>query len=148
MICLKLNGFFYGLSHMLQFSKFVWALIYSAWNVFNRFLLIDATDRSKISSNQKRFFIALRLYPLSFFANTPFKGLVNVILSDPPLHIDRVPISDIQAMFDYFCIRYPCFLFGKLRRQFFHKFSSGFLFCKNSLLWEERLSFHFRIWFW
>ena len=37
------------------------------------FLLIDATDRSKLSSDQKRFFIALSLYPLSFFANTPFK---------------------------------------------------------------------------
>ena len=42
------------------------------WDVFNKFLLIDATDRSKISSDQKRFFIALSLYPLSFFANTPF----------------------------------------------------------------------------
>ena len=39
---------------------------------FYNFLLINATDRSKISSNQKRFFIALSLYPLSFFANTPF----------------------------------------------------------------------------
>ena len=37
-------------------------------------LKIDATDRSKISSDQKRFFIALSLYPLSFFANTPFKS--------------------------------------------------------------------------
>ena len=36
------------------------------------FLLIDATDRSKISSNRKRLFFALRLYPLSFFASTPF----------------------------------------------------------------------------
>ena len=58
---------------MLQFSEFVWALSYSGWDVFNKFLLIDATDRSKISSDQKRFFIALSLYPLSFFANTPFK---------------------------------------------------------------------------
>ena len=41
-----------------------------AFVVFNNFLLIDATDRSNISSNQKRFFIALSLYPLSFFANT------------------------------------------------------------------------------
>ena len=41
----------------------------------NNFLLIDATDRGKISSDQKRFFIALSLHPLSFFANTPFKGL-------------------------------------------------------------------------
>ncbi len=36
------------------------------------FLFIDVTDRSKFSSDQKRFFIALSLYPLSFFANTPF----------------------------------------------------------------------------
>ena len=60
---------------MLQFSQFEWALSYSVWDVFNNFLLIiDATDRSKISGDQKRFFIALSLYPLSFFANTPFKG--------------------------------------------------------------------------
>jgi len=56
---------------MLQFSEFVWTLSYS---VFNNFLLIDTTDRSKISSDQKRYFIALSLYPISFFANTPFKG--------------------------------------------------------------------------
>ena len=48
MICLKLN-FFYSLS-MLQFSQFV--------------------KKTKISGDQKRFFIA---YPLSFFANTPLK---------------------------------------------------------------------------
>ena len=66
MICLKLNWFFYGLSRMLQFSEFAWPLSYSV-------CLIDATDRSKISGDQKRFFIALSLYPLSFFANTPFK---------------------------------------------------------------------------
>ena len=41
--------------------------------VFNNFLLIDATDRSKIRSDRKSFFIALSLNPLSFFANTPFK---------------------------------------------------------------------------
>ena len=58
---------------MLKFSQFVWTPCYSVWDVFNNFLLIDATDRSKISSDQKRFFIALSLYPLSFFANTPFK---------------------------------------------------------------------------
>ena len=63
---------FYGLSRMLQFSEFVWAPSYSIWDVFNKFLLMDATDRSKISCDQKRLFIALGLYPLSFFANTPF----------------------------------------------------------------------------
>ena len=64
---------FYGLSCMLQFSECVWALSYSVWDVFNNFLLIDATDRSKISSDKKRFFNELSLYSLSFFANTPFK---------------------------------------------------------------------------
>ena len=57
---------------MLQFSQFVWTPCYSVWDVFINFLPIDATDRSKISSDQKSFFI-LSLYPLSFFANTPFQ---------------------------------------------------------------------------
>ena len=74
MICLKLIWFFYGLSRMFQLPQFVWALRSSVWDVFINFLLIGATDRSKISSDQKRFFIALSLYPLSFFANTPFKA--------------------------------------------------------------------------
>ena len=46
---------------------------------FNNFLLIDATDRSKISNDQKRIFC------LNFFANTPFKfkdmGVKLVLLS-------------------------------------------------------------------
>ena len=41
--------------------------------VFYNFLIIDATDISKISSNQKRLFFAVSLHPLSFFANIPFK---------------------------------------------------------------------------
>jgi len=69
----EIKWIFYSLSRMLQFSKFVWALSYWVLDGFNKFLLIDATDRSKISSDKKRFFIALSLYPLSFFANTPFK---------------------------------------------------------------------------
>ena len=72
----EIKWIFYGLSRMLQFSEFVWALSYSVWDVFNKVLLIDATDKSKISSDQKRFFIALSLYPLSFFANTPFKSIL------------------------------------------------------------------------
>ena len=68
---------------MLQFSEFVWALSYLVWDVFNIFLFIDATDRSKISSVQKRFFIALSLYPLSFFANTPFK-IIHVMCGGVP----------------------------------------------------------------
>ena len=56
----------------MHLSEFVRTLRSSASVVLNNFLLIDATARSKISSDQKRFFIALSLYPLSFFANTPF----------------------------------------------------------------------------
>ena len=53
------------------------AKLFCMERLYNHFLLIDATDRSKISCDQKRFFIALSLYPLSFFANTPFKLRVN-----------------------------------------------------------------------
>ena len=77
-ICLKLYRFFYGLSRMLHLSEFVWILRSSVLVVLNNFLLIDATDRSKIRSDQKRFFIALSLYPLSFFANTPFKLKIKI----------------------------------------------------------------------
>ena len=61
---------------MLQFSQFVWTPCYSVRDVIKNFLFIDATDRSKIIGDQKRFFIALSLYPLSFFANTPFKSTI------------------------------------------------------------------------
>ena len=62
---------------MLHLSEFVWTLRSSELVGFNNVLLTDATDRSKISNDQKRFFIALSLYPLSFFANTPFKPITN-----------------------------------------------------------------------
>ena len=63
---------------MLHLSEFVWTLRSSVLVVFYNLLLIDATaDRSKISSDQKRFFIALSLYPLSFLANTPFNKVFN-----------------------------------------------------------------------
>ena len=53
---------------MLHLSEFVWTLRSSVLVVFNNFLLIGATDRSKISSNQKRFYIILSLYkPISPF---------------------------------------------------------------------------------
>ena len=74
-ISLELNLFVYDPSWILHLSEYVWTLRSSVWVVFNNFLLIDTTDRSKISSNQKRFFNELSLYPLSFFANTPFKEI-------------------------------------------------------------------------
>ena len=36
------------------------------------FIQIQKEGRSKISSDQKRLFVAVSLYPRSFFANTPF----------------------------------------------------------------------------
>ena len=52
---------------MLQFSQFVWAQRSTVWDVFNNFLLIDATDRSKISSDQKRFFNRIKPIPPFIF---------------------------------------------------------------------------------
>ena len=72
MIWLELKWLFYYPSWILHFSEFVWTLRSSAWVVFNDFLLIDATDRSKISSDQKRLFFAVSLYLFSFFVNTSF----------------------------------------------------------------------------
>ena len=69
----EINLIFYSLSSMLQFSQFVWPLSYLVWDVFNNFLLIDATDRSKISRDQKRFFIAVSLNPFNFSRTLPLK---------------------------------------------------------------------------
>ena len=79
MICFILNWFFYDPSWMLHLSEFLWTLRSSVLVVFNNFLLIDETDRIEISSDQKRFFIALSLYPLSFFANTPFNNVEDIV---------------------------------------------------------------------
>ena len=81
-ICLKLDWLFYDPSWKLQLSEFAWTLCSSVSVVFNNFILIDATDRSKISNNQKRLFFAVSQYPPWFFAKTPFKGNVGEISSD------------------------------------------------------------------
>ena len=60
----KLNWSFFDPSWMVQIFEFVWTLRSSVWIVFNNFLFIDATDRSKISIDQKRLF--------SHYAYTPF----------------------------------------------------------------------------
>ena len=71
MICLESNWLFYDPSWMLQLSEFIWTLRSSSWVVFNNFLLIDATDRSKINGDQKRL----------FFANSPFGRQKNPFLN-------------------------------------------------------------------
>ena len=62
---------------MLELYEFVWTLRSSPRVVFNNFLLIDAKDRNKISSEQKRLFFAVTLCPFYLFANTPFKPRKN-----------------------------------------------------------------------
>ena len=42
---------------------------------FNHFLFLNATDRSQISSNRYRIQFDVDLYPLSYFANTPFNNI-------------------------------------------------------------------------
>ena len=86
MICLELNWLFYDPTWMLQISEFVWALRSSVWVVFINFLLIDATDRNKISNQQIRLFFAVSLYPHSFFANTPF-NTVDVQTKTKQVHL-------------------------------------------------------------
>ena len=73
MVSLKLNWIIYDLSGKLQLREFVWMLRSSLCVVFNQFLLTDATDRSKISSDPHRICLNVSLYPLSLFVNTPFK---------------------------------------------------------------------------
>ena len=87
MLCLELNWFCYDPSRMLQLSEFVRNLRSSVWDVLNNFHIIDATDRRKICGDQKRFFIALSLYPLSFlkwiFLINPIEAY-KTFLSPPP----------------------------------------------------------------
>ena len=112
---------------MLQFSQFVWKPCYSVWDVFDNFLLIDATDRSKISSDQKCFFIALSLYPLSFFANTPFNlsSCFNLcklfyFLNCSNLYTASVLISVACNLFYFF---YPtCISYFRIKSNFKLKF--------------------------
>ena len=48
--------------------------------VFIHFYLKYATEREKISSNRYRIQFEISLYPLSFFANTPFKYIEHAYL--------------------------------------------------------------------
>ena len=83
LICLKLNGFFTIRVMCCNFLKLYgrYVLQYKSFLT----VLTDTTDRSKISGDQKRFFIALSLYPLSFFANTPFKEPILFVRTRSPL---------------------------------------------------------------
>ena len=95
----KIIFIFYGLSSMLQFSQVVWPLRYSVWDVFNNFLFIDATDRRKISSDQKRLFIAVSLYILSFSRTLPFRLIILIPLVYPGVIIPCIYSAHLRSNF-------------------------------------------------
>ena len=69
---------------MLHLSEFVWILRTSVLVVFNNIFLFDATDRSKISSDQKRIkpytlFHFSRTLPLIVFSNENISVLSLVV---------------------------------------------------------------------
>ena len=93
---------------MLHIFEFAWMLRFSVWVMFNNFLLIDATDRSNISSNQKWFVI---VYILFHFSRTlPFK-------------VDRVDaavtekIKVVQEWFDDISVRLVKYLWSLTERK-------------------------------
>ena len=59
---------------------------------FNNFLLIDATDRSKISSDQKRLLLALRLYPFHFSRTLPLSSLLWNCAKSYQMPVDTNPM--------------------------------------------------------
>ena len=65
MICLKLNWFF--LRSKSYVAIFWICMDGKLLDVFNKFLLIDATDRIKISGDQKRFFYRIKPIPPFIF---------------------------------------------------------------------------------
>ena len=76
MICLELNWFVYDPSWMLHLTEFVWTLRSLVWVVFNKFSPYRRNRQIEVIllAIKSAFFITLSLYPLSFFANTPFKS--------------------------------------------------------------------------
>ena len=68
----------FRLQHLKDLFEIKLICLWSELNVASFWICMDTTF-----FDQKRFFIALSLYQLSFFANTPFKNLnFQSILSD------------------------------------------------------------------
>ena len=107
MISLELNWLYYDPSWMLQLC--MGATFFMAWVVFNNFLLINATHKSMISSNQKRLFFAVSLYVLSFFAKTPF---INTLFFTPGLLYEYYmsTLYNPVLLYEYYMstLLYPC----------------------------------------
>ena len=59
---------------MLQFSNIVWLLSYSVWDVFNNFLLIDATDK-RLVAVKRLIFRHKSIQPFHYSRTLPLKVL-------------------------------------------------------------------------
>ena len=129
MICWKLNWYSYGLSRMFQLPQFVWALRSSVWDIFNNFLLIDATDRSKISSDQKRFFIALSLYPFHFSRTLPLKhpSKFGICLCSVHCTLNK---KDLSLLFSKVLMQGKLIAVAYTLRTYWNQFSLGVI-CKQ-----------------
>ena len=112
-----------------------WTLRSSLLIVFNNFLLIDAIDRSKINSDQKRFFIALSVYPLTFFANTPFKVKPDLKMYATFHSSLYLCVSIINIHIDIISLNITVFKFRFLRnRSIMHNLSHGSVNISHTLV--------------
>ena len=71
-ICLEFNWFFNDPSRTLQLLNLYWRYVVRPEFFFNNFLLIDATDRTKISSNYSLIFFDVSPNPHHFSRTLPF----------------------------------------------------------------------------
>ena len=83
MICLELIWIIYDLSRTLQLSEFVWTLRSPVWVELNHFLLIDAKDKSKISSDHHRILFDVS-YTAFYFSRT-----IGIIVNKISLKIEE-----------------------------------------------------------
>ena len=74
-------SFFRSVSNIATLWIWIRYVLNSVWVVFINFLLLDTTDRTKISSNHHRIIFDVSLYPLSFFTRAPFKPRKTTISS-------------------------------------------------------------------
>ena len=80
---------------MLQLSEFVWALRFSIWVVFNNYL----TDRSKISSDQKRLFFAVSMFLFTWGGGAPVENKAPV--PDQGLKVQKLNFAQEHLKHQY-----------------------------------------------
>ena len=94
---------------MLQLSEFVWTLR-SAWVVFNNFIPVDTADRSKISSDQKRLFLANTPLKYGYFPKDPAVAL-SALVSYPKKMLFGTLIFSVSLSWSPYIFSVPLFAF-------------------------------------